>query len=77
MKITKKTQIPDYCEWFLSHVKRPAYSKEIMNYMLEHHHNGNRVSVRPETLSVRMKMNPGIFQRIDSGRKGLLWDLIE
>ena len=77
MKITKKSQITDYCEWFLNNVKRPVHSKEIINYMLEHHHNGNRVSIRPETLSARMKMNSGVFQYSKDGRKGLPWDLIE
>jgi hypothetical protein len=61
MKITKKSQIVDYCEWFLKEVKRPARANEITAYMIKNKDNGNRLGVRPESFSVRMKWNPEDF----------------
>jgi len=75
MKITKKSQIVDYCEWFLKEVKRPARANEITAYMIKNKDNGNRLGVRPESFSVRMKMEPGRFY-CEKKRGGLVWDLV-
>lgn len=77
MQITKKKEITKYCEWYLRNVKFPALSSEIVHYMLEHGHDGNRVSVRPEAFTMRMKMDPGTFVCVGRERKGLIWDLVE
>jgi len=76
MRITSKKQIPDYCEWFLKNVRHPARAKDIISYMLENHHDGNRISVRPESFSARMKMHPDTFRSVENGRKGILWELV-
>lgn len=55
--MTRKSDVEEYCKWYLSNVKPRALARDIVSYATEHGQIGNNMYVHPNTLTGKLKAN--------------------